>query len=190
VIPGQGGMYEQGRGVPQDYAEAVRWYRKAADQGWTRAQVNLGVMYEQGQGVPQDYALAHMWYNLAAAQGNKDAAKWRDELAAKMTPAQIAEAQRLARGSLSPTQPLPPPPTPLADPQPPPHPVADAVTLYPDLNGRALHALHRHRAVAAARAHRHWRDQPHSHRTPCPKAASARFRPRGAGRNGQARRWL
>jgi hypothetical protein len=38
-----------------------------------------------------------MWYNLAAAQGDKDAAKARDELTAKMTPAQIAEAQRLAR---------------------------------------------------------------------------------------------
>jgi uncharacterized protein len=50
-----------------------------------------------GNGVLQDYVLAHMWLNLAAAQGDKDAAKQRDELAAKMTPDQIAEAQRLAR---------------------------------------------------------------------------------------------
>ena len=45
-----------GQGVPQDYAEAVTWYRKAAEQGDADAQYNLGVMYAKGQGVPQDYA--------------------------------------------------------------------------------------------------------------------------------------
>ncbi len=59
-------------------------------------------MYEKGQGVPQDYVQAHMWYNLAASHfapgSDRDrAVKNRDILAAKMTPAQIAEAQRLAR---------------------------------------------------------------------------------------------
>ena len=47
-------MYDQGRGVPQDYAAAVSWYRKAADQGDAIAQYNLGLMYDQGRGVPQD----------------------------------------------------------------------------------------------------------------------------------------
>ena len=45
-------------GVPQNYAEAVKWYRLAADQGDASAQFNLGVMYDKGQGVPQDYAEA------------------------------------------------------------------------------------------------------------------------------------
>jgi uncharacterized protein len=54
-------------------------------------------MYAKGQGVPQDYVSAHMWYSLAAAEGLTDAAKERDTVAAQMTPAQIAEAQRLAR---------------------------------------------------------------------------------------------
>ncbi len=59
-------------------------------------------MYYKGRGVPQDYVQAHMWLNLAASrfpQGtDRDmAVKIRDILAAKMTPAQIAEAQRLAR---------------------------------------------------------------------------------------------
>ena len=40
-------MYEEGNGVPQDYAKAVKWYRLAADQGYADAQYNLGVMYEQ-----------------------------------------------------------------------------------------------------------------------------------------------
>jgi TPR repeat protein len=90
-------MYDIGQGIPQDYAAAVGWYRKAADQGNAAAQSNLGLMYAIGQGIPQDYVSAHMWFNLAAATGNKDAAKNRDKVAAKMTPAHIAETQRLAR---------------------------------------------------------------------------------------------
>ena len=46
-------MYAKGQGVPQDYAEAVKWYRLAAEQGFAMAQDNLGLMYKNGQGVPQ-----------------------------------------------------------------------------------------------------------------------------------------
>ncbi len=59
-------MYANGSGVPQDDAEAVRWYRLAADQGVALAQYNLGLMYQFGSGVPQDDVQAHMWFNLAA----------------------------------------------------------------------------------------------------------------------------
>ena len=62
-------MYFFGDGVPQDYAEAVRWLRQAADQEHANAQYNLGVMYAEGRGVPQDEAEAVRWYRLAAAQG-------------------------------------------------------------------------------------------------------------------------
>jgi TPR repeat protein len=65
-----GFRYETGRGVPQDYAEAVRWYRMAAEQGNARGQGNLGFMYANGQGVPQDYAEAVRLYRMAAEQGN------------------------------------------------------------------------------------------------------------------------
>ncbi len=92
-----GAMYENGEGVPQDDKEAVRWYRLAAAQGHARGQYNLGLMYAEGQGVPQDDVQAHMWLNLAAAQGHEDARTVRDGLAEKMTPAQLDEAQRLAR---------------------------------------------------------------------------------------------
>ena len=96
-----GVKYERGQGVPQDYVQAVAWYRKAADQGNASARTNLGVMYANGQGVPQDYIQAHMWWNLAASRytdptDRADAVKRRDLVAAKMTPTQIAEAQRLA----------------------------------------------------------------------------------------------
>ncbi len=92
-----GTMYLRGRGVPQDYNEAVRWYRLAAAQGFTMAQYNLGVSYAKGRGVPEDYVQAHMWFSLAAAQGHELARTARGILAKKVTPAQLAEAQRLAR---------------------------------------------------------------------------------------------
>lgn len=47
-------MYHQGKGMPQNYGEALRWYRKAADQGNAKAEYGLGYMYDTGEGVPQD----------------------------------------------------------------------------------------------------------------------------------------
>jgi len=63
------GMYHEGLGVSQDYAEAVKWCSKAAVQGLAHAQINLGGMYNQGLGVPQDIAEALKWYRKAAEQG-------------------------------------------------------------------------------------------------------------------------
>jgi uncharacterized protein len=92
-----GVMYQLSHGVPQDNEAAVNWYRKAAEQGLAEAQYNLGVMYANGEGVPQDYTAAQMWFNLAAGSRNRNAVKARDIVAAQLTPAQIAEAQKLAR---------------------------------------------------------------------------------------------
>jgi uncharacterized protein len=90
-------MHDLGQGVRQDYVAAVSWYRKAAEQGNETAQAKLALMYAQGHGVSQDYVTAHMWFNLSAASGDKDAVKGLDLAAAHLTPAQIAEAQTLAR---------------------------------------------------------------------------------------------
>jgi TPR repeat protein len=90
-------MYETGRGVPQSDVEAATWYRRAADQGEPWAQTNLGVKYAKGQGVPRDYVTAYMWFDLSAAQGDQAAVSNRDAAARRMTPAQIAEAEKLAR---------------------------------------------------------------------------------------------
>ncbi len=68
-----------------------------SDQGNSAAQLGLGVRYYEGRGVPQDFLSAHMWFNLSAAKGYKDAAKNRDLAAQRMTSAQVAEAQKLAR---------------------------------------------------------------------------------------------
>lgn len=90
-------MYAQGTGVAQDDAEAVRWFRLAAEQGYAQAQFMLAGMYAKGKGVLQDSVLTLMWLNLAAAGGNKAAATARDVVAGGLTPADIAEARRLAR---------------------------------------------------------------------------------------------
>ncbi len=95
-----GWMYETGRGVPQNYYEAAKWYYAAADRGNGFAQLHLGLMYNKGQGVHRDYVRAEMWFNLAASQSTGDdrdyAARLRDALASKMTTAQLAAAQDLA----------------------------------------------------------------------------------------------
>ncbi len=90
-------MHYQGMGVPQDYAEAAKWYRKAAENGYAPAQIYLGLMHSRGLGGPQDFVQAHMWFKLAASGGYATASEYRDIVANHMTPAQIAEAQKLAR---------------------------------------------------------------------------------------------
>ena len=88
---GVGAYYEE------DYARAFKEFWALAEQGDAGGQFGLGVLYGNGKGVPLDYVQAYMWLNLAADQGHKDAGNFRDVLAKKMTPAQIAEAKRLAR---------------------------------------------------------------------------------------------
>ena len=91
-----GWLLHQGRGVPRDTAEAAAWYRKAAEANIAIAQNNLGVLLERGDGVPADPVEAYKWYCVAAkaqlpiAEGNKK------KFAAKLSPEQIAEAERRA----------------------------------------------------------------------------------------------
>jgi TPR repeat protein len=92
-----GTLYLQGQGAPQSDQMALFWLSRAAEQGHALAFAKLGWMYAQGRGVLQDFIQAHKWYNLAAASGHGKAAEYRDALAKQMTPAQIAEAQKLAR---------------------------------------------------------------------------------------------
>jgi uncharacterized protein len=90
-------LYENGDGVPRDYAKARHWYEKAAAQGDAKAQLYLGLQSSFGQGGPMDLVQAYKWYSLAAGNGNAYAPGYRDDLAKQMTPAQIAEAQKRTR---------------------------------------------------------------------------------------------
>ena len=66
-------MYHAGEGVDQDYKGAARWIRKAADQGHSDAQFNLGIMYLEGEGVDQDFKEAMRWIRKSADKGDADA---------------------------------------------------------------------------------------------------------------------
>jgi TPR repeat protein len=97
-------MFAKGQGVPQDKAQAAKWFGRAADLGDAQAQYNLGLFYARGEAGEPDNISAHMWFNLAAARfppsdtdDRSAAARNRDLVTKKMTPDQIAEAQRRAR---------------------------------------------------------------------------------------------
>jgi len=64
-----GGMYDEGKGVPQDYVKAVFWYKQAAEQGNASAQCRLGQMYRDGEGIAKDSEQALYWFTKAAEQG-------------------------------------------------------------------------------------------------------------------------
>jgi localization factor PodJL len=66
-----GAIYTEGRAVPQDYAEAAKWYERAAAQGFVPAQYRLGNLYEAGQGVEKDVQQAKLWYQRGAEAGNR-----------------------------------------------------------------------------------------------------------------------
>ncbi len=68
-----GSLYFLGQDVPQDYAQAMIWYRKAAENGNVWGQYGLGGLYDSGLGVRQDYAQAATWFRKAAEQGHADA---------------------------------------------------------------------------------------------------------------------
>jgi TPR repeat protein len=132
-----GNMYYTGDGVQQSEAEAARWYRLAADQGYPEAQHRLGLilsrgregilqdhqsalelfraaaaqgdgpaqhslsrMYSEGLAVPADPLQAYVWANLAVHSGNLLAADHRDQVAQRLTPAQLLNAQAISRRCL------------------------------------------------------------------------------------------
>jgi uncharacterized protein len=92
-----GSAYLEGKGVPQNFKEAVKWFRRAAEQGYAKSQSNLGIMYALGNGVSRDNILAHMWLSLSDIQGSPRGAAATKDIEKRMTPAQIIDAQKLAR---------------------------------------------------------------------------------------------
>lgn len=108
-----GAMYWSGEGVPRDHKEAARLYLLAANKGYARAQNDIGFMLAFGEGVPpSDDVEAYKWLTLAIARytaKNQDrldqAIKDKATLAKRMTPAQIAEADRRVKAWRPPTTP-------------------------------------------------------------------------------------
>ncbi|MCZ0738091.1 tetratricopeptide repeat protein, partial [Phreatobacter sp. AB_2022a] len=90
VMFAQGALSER-----PDYRTAAQWFRRAAEHGVTDSQFNLGILYARGLGVDQSLAESYKWFALAALGGDQDAAKKRDEVAARLDQ-QTMVAARLA----------------------------------------------------------------------------------------------
>ena len=71
-----GDMYKSGNGIEENLTEAIKWYRKAAEQDYAAAQFNLGIMYHDGNGVEQDYVEAMRWCRKAAEQDYVEAQEY------------------------------------------------------------------------------------------------------------------
>ena len=84
-----------GKGVTEDSNEAIKWYKKAAEQDMNEAQISLGIMYYSGEGVTKDYVEAYKWILLADWKDER-VTKIKKDLLAQMTPDQIDEAQKRA----------------------------------------------------------------------------------------------
>jgi len=92
-----GWLYEKGYGVTQNYGTAVKWYRRAAEQGYAYAHTAMGRMHRDGDGVPQDLKRAYMWFTIAAALWDPNAKQMKIEIARTMAPADLLIAQQMTR---------------------------------------------------------------------------------------------
>jgi TPR repeat protein len=109
-------MSLKGHGVQLDCSEAVKWFKKAAEQGDPNAQGILGIMYKKGAGAPRNDEQAYFWLTLAGNVGDKDVSAARDEVASHLTPEQIADVKKRI-GEWKPTRTKPPAPAKASDKQ-------------------------------------------------------------------------
>jgi TPR repeat protein len=88
-------MHANGWGVEMDDQEAAKWYRLAAEQGFVEAQTSLAMLCHKGRGVEQNLVEAYMWYDIAVQLGDLNSSVKLDDVAANMSPEQVATAQQL-----------------------------------------------------------------------------------------------
>ena len=90
-------LYAEGIDGKPDYKAASEWFRKAAGYGVTDSQYNLAILYARGIGIPVNLAESYRWFALAAANGDSDAARKRDEVAARLDQQTLAAAKVAAQ---------------------------------------------------------------------------------------------
>ena len=98
-------MYAEGVDGKPDYKAAAHWFRKAAEHGIADSQYNLGILYARGVGIDRNLAESYKWFALAAAQGDRDAAKKRDDVAARLDQGSLAAAKLAVQGFVAEPQP-------------------------------------------------------------------------------------
>jgi localization factor PodJL len=90
-------LYAEGIEGKPDYSTAARWFRRAADHGVIDSQYNLAILYARGIGVETNLAEAFKWFALASREGDRDAAKKRDDVAARLDKQSLAAAMAAAQ---------------------------------------------------------------------------------------------
>ena len=88
-------MHANGWGVEMNDQEAAKWYRLAAEQGLVEAQMSLAMLCHKGRGVEQNLIEAYKWYEIAVQLGDFNASYKRDDVAADLSPEQVATAQQM-----------------------------------------------------------------------------------------------
>lgn len=86
-------MYTQRDGGEPDYASASQWFTRAANLGLSDSQFNLAILHENGMGAAKSTSEAYKWYALAAERGDPEAAKRRDAIGSRLTPADIERSR-------------------------------------------------------------------------------------------------
>ncbi len=86
-------MSAEGAAGKPDYAKAAQWFGKASEFGVRDSQFNLAILYARGLGLEQSLGQSYKWFAVAASEGDDDAAKKRDEVAAKLDPAALTAAK-------------------------------------------------------------------------------------------------
>ncbi len=86
---------ESADGKP-NYTSAALWFGKAAEYGVRDSQYNMAVLLARGLGLPKDLVKSYIWFSIVAAAGDPDAAKKRDDVAARLTSAELASANAAA----------------------------------------------------------------------------------------------
>lgn len=90
-----GVMYLKGQGVEQDYKEASKWLREAAERRLPQAQYKLANLYKEGKGVPQDYEFAYIWYSVGAAHQHTLSINALEDSKSKLSETELTEADKL-----------------------------------------------------------------------------------------------
>ena len=91
-----GSLYNNGKGVEQDYSKAFYWYNEAAKAGDPKALYNLGQLYHLGHGVKQSDTEAYAWVSCAAERGVSQAIAYKEVIASKMLPDEMSSAKKRA----------------------------------------------------------------------------------------------
>jgi uncharacterized protein len=91
-----GVMHEWGNGVPQDNANALKWYKRSAERSHKDAQNNLGALYSKGEGAEEDFVEALKWFIISSENGSEGGQKNIRIVEKRMNYEQISQAQKLA----------------------------------------------------------------------------------------------